>query len=431
MTHSIGVVQWRVRGAWLGLMALSAVAPSSGQGVQVYDMITAGLPSNTVRAILPLADGDVWAGTDWGLCHFDGTDWEVLQVGTSGLPENDIRSLALDSSGVLWVGTFSAGLVRYDAGAASWTVYNAQNSGLPADQVRALHVDPWGHLWVGTPNGLARFDGALWQVFDDSPNSYAGLILPGSNITEVIVRPDSVAVIGTVNGGFVYLASTGVTFFNTFNDGLPDNTALGIAIDQAGDRWSACPAGALLRHAGSYQGGVWNQYSSLNSFIPSNSLNDVAIDAADRKIIATQNAGLAIFEGLNTWSVFNSNNSDLPDDEVLTVTVDPVDGIWAGTATGGLVHIASPSGVPGPHQNSTFRYSWSEDGRSIQLFGRDVDKVLHAEILDAAGRSALNGLLPVQGRVILDGLELAPGIYLLALSDRLGHVLGMIRIPIG
>ena len=38
--------------------------------------------------------------------------------------------------------------------------------GLPLNKVRAIAQTPDGYLWVGTFNGLARFDGVRFKVFD-------------------------------------------------------------------------------------------------------------------------------------------------------------------------------------------------------------------------------------------------------------------------
>jgi ligand-binding sensor domain-containing protein len=43
--------------------------------------------------------------------------------------------------------------------------------GLPNNNIRCLYKDSKGYLWVGTSNGLAKFDGFRFSVFQHSPNS--------------------------------------------------------------------------------------------------------------------------------------------------------------------------------------------------------------------------------------------------------------------
>ena len=59
-----------------------------------------------------------------------------------------------------------------------WTA----DSGLPQSSVRGLEQTPDGYLWVATLNGLARFDGVRFQVFDKSnmpgiaSNRFVGMV---------------------------------------------------------------------------------------------------------------------------------------------------------------------------------------------------------------------------------------------------------------
>jgi ligand-binding sensor domain-containing protein len=40
--------------------------------------------------------------------------------------------------------------------------------GLPQNRIRALCQTPDGYLWIGTAEGLARFDGLRFTIFDHS-----------------------------------------------------------------------------------------------------------------------------------------------------------------------------------------------------------------------------------------------------------------------
>ena len=71
--------------------------------------------------------------------------------------------------------------------------------GLPQNRIRALCQTPDGYLWVGTAEGLARFDGVRFTIFDHS-NATA---LHDDGILALRVARDGALWIGTEGGGLV------------------------------------------------------------------------------------------------------------------------------------------------------------------------------------------------------------------------------------
>ena len=393
-------------------VVLSQAIPlrSSAQGWEVFDMVTAGLPNNAVRAVAVAPNGDAWVGTEFGLCRYDGALWQVFQTGSSGLPDNDIRALAVDDTGTVWIGTLG-GLASYAEG--TWATFTSGNSGLPENYVRSLQVAPQGGLWVGTVGGLAWFDGlSIWHVYNDTPSSYNGLQLPGINIAALKARADGLLCIGTVNAGFTYLTDSTVTVYTTFVNGLPDNTTLGVALDSYGSRWLACPAGALLSHAGDFIGGAWYQYSTLNSMLASNALTSIVIDGSDRKFLGNQISGLTIFQGFSSFITFTTTNSDLPGDEILSLALDGTGRVWVGTSNGGAARFSYAVGmddvaVPVPQIIITNPVG--------DVLGLEVPATLancEMNVRDASGRVIWIGRV-AQGRNLVAVEPLAPGVYVL------------------
>ena len=111
----------------------------------------AGLPQNTVTAIVQSHDGYMWLGTRDGLARFDGVRFNTFGL-ESGLPSVDISSLCEDQQGVLWIGTYGAGLCCLRQGRIKTL---ADPSRLPgSDTITCLQADSAGQLWVGTAAGL-------------------------------------------------------------------------------------------------------------------------------------------------------------------------------------------------------------------------------------------------------------------------------------
>lgn len=404
-------------------MSFAVPALNHAQTWEVFDMASAGLPSNRVQAIAHDLAGATWIGTDWGLCRYDGTAWEVFQSGNSGLPENDIRALACDGSGRMWIGLLSQGLVVLDG--ANWLHFTQDNSPLPADQVRNIAFASDGAAWLATTGGVVRTDLTEWDIYNDTDESHDGLVLPGTNIADIVIRPDGIACIGTLNAGFTYLTPSAVIVYTNAQDGLPDNTALGVAIDANGDRWLACPSGGLLRNFGDIQGGFWAQYITATSGIPGNALNDVVIDGADRKIVATQAAGVGILTGTDDeWQSYNIQNSGLPDNEVLCVSVEADETIWAGTAAGGAARWTQSTTVPGPGAVRAARVFPVPATRDLFIDLPEViaDGPVQWSVRDPGGRVLALGAWQGCGTKHLDISSYPPGTYaLFVASDHWFH----------
>src|SRR5262247_3504497 len=76
--------------------------------------------------------------------------FDIWTAADSGLPQNTVRALLQSRDGYLWVGTLD-GLARFDG--VRFTVFNRGNSpGLPSNRITALYEDSAGGLWVGTEN---------------------------------------------------------------------------------------------------------------------------------------------------------------------------------------------------------------------------------------------------------------------------------------
>ena len=114
--------------------------------------------------------------------------------------------------------------------------------GLPQNKVTAVVQTRDGYLWVGTYNGLARFDGVRFMVFDDNNTPE----LRSSRITSLFEAADGTLWIGTESGDV-----------SQYKDGhfaavpLPANWRGGkiyaITADNAGDVWLMNETGALVR----------------------------------------------------------------------------------------------------------------------------------------------------------------------------------------
>jgi signal transduction histidine kinase len=82
-----------------------------GQNINYLDNITTknGLPSNYIFCTEIDVKGFVWAGTDKGICKYNGATWQTWDV-DNGLPGNYITKIMPCNSGGLWITVSEKGL---------------------------------------------------------------------------------------------------------------------------------------------------------------------------------------------------------------------------------------------------------------------------------------------------------------------------------
>jgi signal transduction histidine kinase/ligand-binding sensor domain-containing protein len=94
--------------------------------------------------------------------HFD--SWTA----DDGLPQNSVRAILQTDDGYLWLATLD-GLVRFDG--VRFTVFNSSNSpGIESNRFTCLYEDRKGTLWIGTADaGLTRYRQGTFTTYPLPP----------------------------------------------------------------------------------------------------------------------------------------------------------------------------------------------------------------------------------------------------------------------
>ena len=114
-----------------------------------------------------------------------------------------------------------------------WTTSN----GLPHDSVRAIAQTADGYLWFATIDGLARFDGVNFTVFNGSNTP----LLKQSTMTSLLAAPDGSLWIGTANNGLLRYRHGG--FEKIADPGLPSASIRALLMDSRGVLWIGADGG--------------------------------------------------------------------------------------------------------------------------------------------------------------------------------------------
>ena len=114
--------------------------------------------------------------------------------------------------------------------------------GLPQNKVTAVVQTRDGYLWLGTYNGLARFDGVRFTVFDDNNTPE----LRSSRVTSLFEAADGTLWIGTENGD-VSQYQEGHLAAVPLHANWSGGKIYAITADDAGDVWLLNEGGELAR----------------------------------------------------------------------------------------------------------------------------------------------------------------------------------------
>ncbi len=112
------------------------------------------------------------------------------------------------------------------------------DQGLPQSAVQAVLQTSDGYLWVGTQAGLARFDGARFEVFD----RYNTEEMARETVADLAEGPDGVLWVALQGGGVLRSGDGGFEAITT-EDGLSSDIVWGVEIDGSGTPWFGTQAG--------------------------------------------------------------------------------------------------------------------------------------------------------------------------------------------
>ncbi len=245
----------------------------------------------------------------------------------NGLPQNSVLAVAQSKDGYLWIGT-EDGLARFDG--VRFTLFDKENtSQLESSGIRALLVDHQNNLWIGTNGGgLTRYNDGVFTTFTTRNG------LSNDAITALAEDEEGNLWIGTDGGGLSRLSNGKFSHFTT-RDGLPGNAVLSLAVGSWGGVW-----------VGTYNGLAQIQNNIVTTYTTKDGLprNDIRALAADRHgaiWIGTDGGGLSRFFGGHFQTLTTANG--LSSNSVSSIVEDAVGTLWIGTRDNGLCRLVDGS----------------------------------------------------------------------------------------
>jgi len=152
---------------------------------------------------------------------------QSVRTSQSGLPQNVVFSITQTTDGYLWLGT-EEGVARFDG--VRFDVFDKTNSpNLGDNVVNRLAASPDGSLWLGTRSGLTHYHHGVFQTYTTADG------LTANEISALMVSADGSLWIGT-HQGLNHLSNGHFQSF-TKRDGLPDLRVTVLAEDRRGTLW--------------------------------------------------------------------------------------------------------------------------------------------------------------------------------------------------
>ncbi len=256
--------------------------------------------------------------------------------------------------------------------------------GLPQNTVQAIAQTPDGYLWIGTQEGLVRFDGTQFTLFDRRTTPE----ITASSVVALLAEQDGTLWVGTNGGGLLRMRGDR---FETFGPGtgLTGLKVQALARDGRGALWVGTDDEGLFRLEGSRFRRL-SAADGLESFL----VRTLCVDRAGAMWVGTTGGGVTRMGEGGAQSF--TTREGLPNDSVIALAPHPGGGVWVGTAGGGLARVAdgkvSTSDAPRLPTNQVSALLVDRQGDLwVGTWGRGVCRVSGESV---ACRSSAAGTFP-------------------------------------
>ena len=240
-----------------------------------------------------------------------------------GLPQNSVWTILQTGDGYLWMGTYE-GLARFDG--VDFKVFDNTNTAeMKSNWVRALAKDRRGNLWVGIENGgLLRVAGDQFAYYSESDG------LPSLKVRTLLADNSGNLWIGT-DKGLSRMREGRLENF-TIRDGLPGELILSLAEDDRGALWIGTDNGLARLKDGKFT--VYRQSDGLTN----NVINSLAWSQTDGLWVGTSK-GLNLRQN-NRFVDFGAK-SKLSEYVIRTLFQDRGGALWIGSDNRGLMRLTN------------------------------------------------------------------------------------------
>ena len=254
------------------------------------------------------------------LRHYLRQTWQTAE----GLPQNSVRSIAQTREGYLWFAT-AEGLVRFDG--VRFTVYDrASTPALPAGNIDSLAVGADGALWIGfRMGGIGRLHNGQLRLWTKQQG------LSTNEIDSLVVMPDGSVWAGT-NSGLNRIKNGKVTVYGR-EQGLPDEHVYALAASPRGLLVGTGSGAVLVTTGGGAEGRIAVERITQADADASSMITAILEAGAGDRWFGTTRGLLRMRGGERTLFTMADG---LPSNDVTALTLGRDGAIWIGLRSGGV-----------------------------------------------------------------------------------------------
>lgn len=254
---------------------------------------------------------------DKAITQYVHSSWDA----EDGLPQGSINAIAQTPDGYIWFGT-QEGLVRFDG--IKYEIFDTRNvEAFQSNDIRVLELDSNGALWIGTRNaGLAKYRGGRFDVLANQDS------LKDRRITAILESKKGFFWVGTAEGGLKKLMQGAISDVPAVD--ARHITALYEAED--GVLWIGTRSAGLIRFTGDDA-----QVIDTTAGLPENDVTALAGSHHGGLWVGTRESGLVHYHGGLLYTV--DTESGLTSNRILSLYEDPIGSLWIGTDQNGIARL--------------------------------------------------------------------------------------------
>ncbi len=239
-----------------------------------------------------------------------------------GLPQNSVFAIRQSHDGYLWIATYE-GLARFDG--IEFDIYNTTNTpALRTSGIWEIFQDKKNRIWFGTNNGgLTCLENGKFKTYTTDDG------LPSNTITKMTEDKEGFLWIGTKNGLCKWKLGENIKNYTTA-DGLASKEITALYTAKDGSIWIGSTRGLNV-----YQNGTFEDYGRNKILLFNRTITSIAEDLQGNFWLGSQAGLIKWIPSTKKYRYFQEKDS-IRDENITKLFCDKQGAMWIGTQSAGV-----------------------------------------------------------------------------------------------